>query len=309
MPDHPAVGTYVCCPDEDTMSDIDHHHVIVKAEGSQLRWCNRAGVSWRLTPRADGDLDVDKECPYYEGGYTVCKVVNQVYNGSTLVTSLLGPSGETYGLSGRADPVCYGDLIKLVNRYDPMKGYLDTCNHNATNTGFGVQTSSEEDRDGGSGTWQIVRNDLTSSTDPEDPDPVNYGDMIKLVNQYDPAKGYLDTCNHNGTNTGFGVETSSNPNRDGGSGTWQIVWVNLTSSTDTVGDGHFIKLVNQYDPAKGYLDTCNHNATNTGFGVETSSNPNRDGCSGTWQLEVVGGERLDCVAPWVREQADEEDEE
>ena len=180
MPDHPAVGTYVCCPDEDTMSDIDHHHVKVKAEGSQLRWCNRAGVSWRLTPRADGDLDVDKECPYYEGGYTVCKFFTQVYNGSTLVTSLLGPSGETYGLSGSSDPVCYGDLIKLVNRYDPTKGYLDTCNHNATNTGFGVQTSS---------------------------------------------------------------------------------------------------------------------------------NPNRDGCSGTWHLEVVGGERLDCVAPWVREQADEEDEE
>ena len=50
--------------------------------------------------------------------------------------------------------------------------------------------------------------------------------MIKLVNQldhYDPPKGYLDTCNHNDTNTGFGVQTSSNPNRDGGSGTWQII--------------------------------------------------------------------------------------
>ena len=53
-----------------------------------------------------------------------------------------------------------------------------------------------------------------------------YGDMIKLVNQYDPAKGYLDTCNHNSDRTGFGVQTSSNPTRhptpDGGSGTWQI---------------------------------------------------------------------------------------
>ena len=50
--------------------------------------------------------------------------------------------------------------------------------------------------------------------------------MIKLVNQldhYDPPKGYLDTCNHNDTNTGFGVQTSSDPNRDGGSGTWQII--------------------------------------------------------------------------------------
>merc|ERR1740133_491535 len=107
--------------------------------------------------------------------------------------------------------------------------------------------------------------------------------MIKLVNQYDPAKGYLDTCNHNGTNTGFGVETSSNPNRDGGSGTWQIESFGGPSDDDYVAPwlqagegsqmyyGDLIKLVNRYDPTKGYLDTCNHNGTNTGFGVETSS--------------------------------------
>ena len=150
-------------------NDNDQHYVAVTSGGrrgvhaqpralrldSQLHWSNRAGESWRLTPRADGDFDVGEECPYYEGGYTVCKVVTEVYNGSTLVTSLLGPSGETYGLSGSSDPVCYGDLIKLVNRYDPMKGYLDTCNHNATNTGFGVETSSNPNRDGCSGTWQL----------------------------------------------------------------------------------------------------------------------------------------------------------
>ena len=112
-------------------------------------------------------------------------------------------------------------MIKLVNQldhYDPPKGYLDTCNHNDTNTGFGVQTSSNPNRDGGSGTWQIVRNDLTSSTD-----TVRKGDMIKLVNQYDAAKVYLDMCCFNDTNDGFGVRTSSDPNRDGGSGTWQII--------------------------------------------------------------------------------------
>ena len=47
--------------------------------------------------------------------------------------------------------------------------------------------------------------------------------MIKLVNQYDAAKVYLDMCCFNDTNDGFGVRTSSDPNRDGGSGTWQII--------------------------------------------------------------------------------------
>ena len=48
---------------------------------------------------------------------------------------------------------------------------------------------------------------------------VMYGDMIKLINQYNARKGYLDTCNHSGRG-GYGVETSPNPDRDGGSGTW-----------------------------------------------------------------------------------------
>ena len=65
----------------------------VRAEGGRVRWSNRAGVSWMLTPRADGDLDVGEECPYYSNGYTVCKVVR---NAAGSVTSLLGPGGEVY---------------------------------------------------------------------------------------------------------------------------------------------------------------------------------------------------------------------
>ena len=48
------------------------------------------------------------------------------------------------------------------------------------------------------------------------------GDMVKLINQCNPANGYLDACGHSGRG-GYGVETSRKPNRDGGSGTWQIV--------------------------------------------------------------------------------------
>lgn len=50
--------------------------------------------------------------------------------------------------------------------------------------------------------------------------------------------------------------------------------------------GHMIKLVNQYDAAKGYLDACNHNATNTG-GLASRPRQTRTS-SGTWQYNAQG---------------------
>ena len=87
------VGAYECHKHDGTTTKNNWHYVTVSAEGGRVRWSNRAGVSWMLTPRADGDLDVGEECPYYRSGYTVCKVVR---NAAGSVTSLLGPSGEVY---------------------------------------------------------------------------------------------------------------------------------------------------------------------------------------------------------------------
>ena len=64
-----------------------------------------------------------------------------------------------------------------------------------------------------------------ASKEPARPAPMarkeatNYGHMIKLVNQYDAAKGYLDACNHNATNTG-GLASRPRQTRTS-SGTWQ----------------------------------------------------------------------------------------
>ena len=88
-----GIGTYECHKYDGTNNKNDWHYVTIKAEGSQLRWSNRAGVSWMLTQRADGNLDVGKECPYYKNGHTVCQVVR---NSAGSVTSLLGPWGEPY---------------------------------------------------------------------------------------------------------------------------------------------------------------------------------------------------------------------
>ena len=87
------VGAYECHKYDGTNGKNDYHYVTIKAEGLQLRWSNRAGVSWMLTPRADGNLDVGKECPYYTNGHTVCQVVR---NSTGSVTSLLGPWDEHY---------------------------------------------------------------------------------------------------------------------------------------------------------------------------------------------------------------------
>ena len=64
----------------------------------------------------------------------------------------------------------------------PNAGYLDTYKNLGIiddARAFGVQTSAKPNRDNGSGTWEVVRDDLSSGSD-----PVSYGDKIKLVNQY-----------------------------------------------------------------------------------------------------------------------------
>ena len=80
------VGAYECHKHDGTTTKNNWHYVTVSAEGGRVRWSNRAGVSWMLTPRVDGDLDVGEKCPHYSNGYTVCKVVR---NAAGSVTSLL----------------------------------------------------------------------------------------------------------------------------------------------------------------------------------------------------------------------------
>ena len=210
------------------------------------------------------------------------------------------PFKLTYPVAGA---IKYGDKIKLVNQYTdktavPNAGYLDTYENLGIiddARAFGVQTSAKPNRDNGSGTWEVVRDDLSSGSD-----PVSYGDKIKLVNQYTdktavPNAGYLDTYKNLGIiddARAFGVQTSAKPNRDNGSGTWEVVRDDLSSGSDPVSYGDKIKLVNQYTdktavPNAGYLDSYKNLGIiddARAFGVQTSAKPNRDNGSGTWQL-------------------------
>ena len=109
--------------------------------------------------------------------------------------------------------------IHLINQYG-TKSYLDTCGDETKvgcNGKYNVQTSLISNRDNGSGTWEISSEKCIGG-------PVRNGDKIHLINQYG-TKSYLDTCSKyslEGCNGTYHLQTSKNPNRGDGTGTWEI---------------------------------------------------------------------------------------
>ena len=115
--------------------------------------------------------------------------------------------------------------------------------------------------------------------------PIKYGDKIQLINQYG-TKSYLDTCGHSSCSGGtYSVQTSTSPNRDSGSGTWEIKSATGTNIGELIKNGDKIHLINQYKK-KSYLDTCG--GSNGKYGVQTSTSPNRNTGSGTWKIILEG---------------------
>jgi len=114
---------------------------------------------------------------------------------------------------------------------------------------------------------------------------IKYNDCLHLVNQYDPANGYLGTRNHSGRG-GYGVETTNTGNRDNHSGTWQIT--SKRGENGTVFYGDLVHFVNQYDPSNGYLYAYGHSCRG-GYEVETCGTENRDKQSGTWRIVSASG--------------------
>ena len=110
--------------------------------------------------------------------------------------------------------------IHLINQYG-TKSYLDSFGGSDCNGQYGIQTSTNSNRDTGSGTWEI-----RSASEPNIGGSIKYGDKIQLINQYG-RKSYLDTCG--GSIGNYGLQTSLSPNRDRGSGTWEIKSARRTS--------------------------------------------------------------------------------
>lgn len=141
-------------------------------------------------------------------------------------------------------PIQIGSVVNLQNRYPNDGSYLDAWGEVwnkpefrqvPTETKF-VSTHIESNRDGGSGSWEIV-----SASAKNKGEPLVVGDRIHLKNMY-PNAGYLDACGWTEHLRVFekfldqtgAVFTTKSPNRDNGTGVWII-----RSSTADVGSPVF----------------------------------------------------------------------
>ncbi len=126
---------------------------------------------------------------------------------------------------------------------------------------------------------------------------IKIGSIVHLQNRYPNDGSYLDAWgavwskpefNQVPTETMF-VSTHNNPNRDNGSGSWEIVASNGKSKNEPLTVGDRIHLKNMY-PNAGYLDACGwtehlrvfENFLDQTGAVFTTRSPNRDNGTGVW---------------------------
>lgn len=126
---------------------------------------------------------------------------------------------------------------------------------------------------------------------------IKIGSVVNLQNRYPNDGSYLDAWGavwskpefeQVPTETMF-VSTHDNPNRDNGSGSWEIVSASGKSSGEPLEVGDRIHLKNMY-PNAGYLDACGwiehlavfKNYTNQSGAVFTTRSPDRDNGTGVW---------------------------
>lgn len=135
------------------------------------------------------------------------------------------------------------------------------------------------------------------SIDLSDKSVIKIGSIVNLQNRYPNDGSYLDAWgavwskpefNQVPTETMF-VSTHKSPDRDNGSGSWEIVSASGKSNGEPLAVGDRIHLKNMY-PNGGYLDACgwiehlpifDKFLDQTGA-VFTTKSPNRDNGTGIW---------------------------
>jgi hypothetical protein len=119
--------------------------------------------------------------------------------------------------TGKADgtPVNGNDQIYLLNQYG-NKTYLDTRGSGCQSDFLCVSTATGSNRDSNSGSWLIIKGDWGTG-------PVAENDVVHLLNGYGGwGGGFLDTRASGCQSNVLCVSTSTNFNRDSGSGTWRF---------------------------------------------------------------------------------------
>lgn len=126
---------------------------------------------------------------------------------------------------------------------------------------------------------------------------IKIGSVINLQNRYPNVGSYLDAWGTAWSKPEFAkittenkfVSTHYNPNRDNGSGSWEIVSADGKNNGEPLTVGDRIHLRNKF-PDAGYLDSCGwveHLPIFKDFkdqktAIFTTQSPNRDYGSGTW---------------------------
>lgn len=126
---------------------------------------------------------------------------------------------------------------------------------------------------------------------------IEIGLIVNLQNRYPNDGSYLDAWGAVWSKPEFAqvptetmfVSTHNNPNRDNGSGSWQIVSASGKSNGEPLEVGDRIHLKNMY-PNAGYLDACGwvehlpvfSNYSNQSGAVFTTRSPDRDNGTGVW---------------------------
>jgi hypothetical protein len=135
------------------------------------------------------------------------------------------------------------------------------------------------------------------SIDLSDKSSIKIGSIVNLQNRYPNDGSYLDAWGmvwskpefrQVPTETMF-VSTHDNPNRDNGSGSWEIVSASEKSNGEALAVGDRIHLRNMY-PNGGYLDACGWTEhlrvfdkfSDQSGAVFTTRSPNRDNGTGIW---------------------------
>ncbi|HEY5834733.1 hypothetical protein [Streptomyces sp.] len=186
-----------------------------------------------------------------------------------------------------ANELHYGDRIYLQNLYGGDGGYLDV-NGGANTAGgqYRVSTATVANRDGASGTWEIVSGSCAATGA-----AVKSGDIIYLRNLYGGNGGYLDVSG--GASSGqqqsggiYDVTTAYGKDRDGNSSRWQIF-----DQTSSPGDGlvrfnDTVQLWNTYANCGGFLETnSTSSASGARYDVDTNAYSNRGNTNVTlWKI-------------------------
>ncbi len=170
-------------------------------------------------------------------------------------------------------------------------------------SGYSVYQSVSAENGQGTDARAAKQRALIAAT--SDRNVIKIGSVVNLQNRYPNDGSYLDAWGQVWSKPEFKkvptetmfVSTHRNPDRDNGSGSWEIVSASGKNKGEPLAVGDRVHLGNMY-PNAGYLDVCGWTehlpvfekfADQTGA-VFTTRSPNRDNGTGTWIIRSSNGE-------------------